>query len=79
MFCLCILSSIVSIDGLKRSSRGLCWLSWAALGAYVGGLGAYVGGPGPLLGLMLAAWAVLGRKVAQTQVGTRSGPVEAGP
>ena len=26
---------------------GLCWRSWAALGAYVGGLGAYVGGLGP--------------------------------
>ena len=28
-------------------SYGLCWRSWAALGAYVGGLG-------PLLGPMLA-------------------------
>ena len=53
-------------------SWGLCWRSWAALRAYVGGLGSllgpmltilvplgtYVGGLGPLLGLMLA---VLGR------------------
>ena len=53
-------------------SYGLCWRSWAVVGAYVsgfgpllgprlavlGGLGAYVGGLGPLLGPMLA---VLGR------------------
>ena len=59
------------MGGLGRS-WGLCWRSWAALGAYVGGpgsllgpmlailgpLGTYVGGLGPLLGLMLA---VLGR------------------
>ena len=36
-------------------SRILCWWSWAALGAYVGGLG-------PLLGLMLLVWAALGPK-----------------
>ena len=35
-------------------SWGICWLSWAALGPYVGCLGAYVGGLGPLLGPMLA-------------------------
>ena len=54
------------------SSQGLCWRSWAALGAYVGGLGlswglcgrswvalgAYDGGLGLLLGPMLE---VLGR------------------
>ena len=51
MFFLCIFSSTFSIDGRSRSSRGLCWRSWTALGAYVGGLG-------PLLGPMLA---VLGR------------------
>ena len=53
-------------------SCGLCWRSWAALGAHVGGLGPlmvtcwkswgilgpYVGGPGPLLGPLLE---VLGR------------------
>ena len=39
-----------------RSSRSLCWRSWAALGAYVGCLGAYVGGLGPFLGPMWAVW-----------------------
>ena len=53
-------------------SQGLCWRSWAALGASVGGLellsgpmwemlgclGASVGGLGSLLGPL---WAVLGR------------------
>ena len=72
MFCLCIFSSTFSIDGRSRSSRGLRWRSWAALGAYVGSLGpllgpmlavlgplgTHVGGLGPLVGLMLA---VLGR------------------
>ena len=57
---------------LLGRSCGLCWRSWAALGAYVGGvgpllgpmfavlspLGTYVGGPGLLLGPMLA---ILGR------------------
>ena len=43
-------------------SCGLCWRSWAALGASVGGLG-------PLLGLMLLVLAALGRKVAQTRAG----------
>ena len=47
MFCLCIFSSTVSTDGRSRSSRGLRWRSWTALGAYVGSLG-------PLLGPMLA-------------------------
>ena len=47
MFCLCVFSSTFSIDGRSRSSRGLRWRSWTALGAYVGDLG-------PLLGPMLA-------------------------
>ena len=52
----------------------VCWLSWAALGPYVGGrgallgpmlavlaaLGAYVGGLGPLLEPMLAVLGPLG-------------------
>ena len=56
---------------------GLCWRSWAALRAYVGGLGlllgpilavlgrfgAFVGGLGPLLGLCLRSWAALGTYV----------------
>ena len=58
MFCLCTFSSTVSIDGRMRSSRSLCWRSWAALGAYVGCLGAYVGGLGSGAGPKLA---VLGR------------------
>ena len=37
-------------------SCGLCWRSWAALGAYVGGLG-------PLLGPVLAVLAALGSSV----------------
>ena len=50
MFCLCIFSSTFSIGGRTQSSRGLCWRSWATLGAYVGGLG-------PLSGHMLAVLA----------------------
>ena len=44
MFCLCMFSSTFSIDGRMRSSRGSCWRSWTAIGAYVGGLGS---GSGP--------------------------------
>ena len=65
-------------------SCGLCWRSWAALGAYVGGLGPLLGpllavlgrlgpksGPGPS---GKAIWqAGRGRKVTQTQAGKRSG------
>ena len=54
MFCLCIFSFTFSIDRRTRSSQGLCWLSWAELGAYVGRLG-------PLLEPMLA---ILGRSLA---------------
>ena len=63
MFCLCAFSSTVSIDGRMRSSRSLCWRSWAALGAYVGCLGAYVGGlgsgSGPKLVVLGPKWSVL--------------------
>ena len=43
---------------LLSPSWGLCWRSWAALGANVRDLGSPVGGLGPLLGPLLA---VLGR------------------
>ena len=79
MFCLCMFSFTFSIDGRTRSSRGLCWRSWAALGAYVGGLGAYVGGLGPMLavlgrswGLFWRSWAALGAYVRG--LGSGSGP-----
>ena len=36
--------------------RGLCWLSWAALGSYVGGLGS---GSGPKLAVLGPKWSVL--------------------
>ena len=45
-------------------SRGLCWQSWSALEASVGGLGPlsgpFVRGPGSAWGLCCRAWAVLG-------------------
>ena len=44
-------------------SWGLCWRSWAALGAYVRDLGAFVGGLVRLLGLMLVVLAALGAYV----------------
>ena len=44
-------------------SWGLCWRSWAALGAYVRDLGPPVGGLGSLLGPMLAVLAALGASV----------------
>ena len=54
----------------RERSWGLCWRSWAALGAYVGGLGctlaargAYVGDLGPLFGLYSRSWAALGAAV----------------
>ena len=49
---------------------GLCWRSWAALGAYVGGLGLLLGlcGPpgsllGPILGILGRPWGLLGAYV----------------
>ena len=53
MCCLCIWSSTFSIDGRMRSSRGLCWRSWAALGAYVRDLGPSVG---PVLAVLGRSW-----------------------
>ena len=58
MFCLCIFSSVFSTDGWTRSSRGLCWRSWVALGAYVGCLGPLLG---PMLAVLGPMLAVLGR------------------
>ena len=49
VFCLSIFSSTFSIDSRPRSSRGLCWRSWTALGAYVGGLGS---GSGPMCAVL---------------------------
>ena len=76
MFCLCIFSSTFSIDGRSRSSRGLCWRSWTALGAYVGGLGPRLG---PMLvvlgrpwGLCCRFWAALSAYVGG--LGSGSGP-----
>ena len=86
MFCLCIFSSTFSIDGRSRSSRGLRWRSWTALGAYVGSLGrswglcwrswaalrAYVGGLGSGSGPKLA---VLGPKWSVLEaIRAKSGP-----
>ena len=61
----------------------LCWRSWAALGAFVGGpdpllspwaaLGAYVGGPGLLLGPVLAVLGPLGTYVGG--LGSLLGPM----
>ena len=45
-------------------SCGLCWRSWAALRAYVGGLGRS-------WGLCWRSLVALGRKVTETQAGTR--------
>ena len=61
-------------------SWSLCWWSWAALGAYVGGLGLLLGPKLAVLGRLGAGevglgpkWSVLGgdqgRKVAQTRAG----------
>ena len=79
------------VDGLPwavmRRSRGLCWRSWSALGAYVGrlgplvgpiwavlgGLGAYVGGLGTLLGPMLAVLGALWPKCGPNPSGSRQG------
>ena len=77
-----------AVLGSSGRSRGLCGRSWVALGASAGAIlgrsWAFVGGLGPLSGPLLAildrswdlcwrSWAVLGRKVAQTQAGRRSG------
>ena len=86
MFCLCIFSSTVSIDSRSRSSRGLRWRSWTALGSYVGGPGlllrpggrsweqirAHVGGLGSGSGPKLPVLACLGAKVVG--LGSGSGP-----
>ena len=66
MFCLCVFSSTFSIDGRSRSSRGLRWRSWTALGAYVGS-------PGRSWGLCWRSWAAL--KAYVGGLGSRSGPM----
>ena len=76
MFCLCIFSSTFSIDGRTRSSRGLCWRSWAALGAYVGGLGPLLG---PMLVVLGRSWGLCWRSWAALRayvggLGSGSGP-----
>ena len=38
-----MLAILVRSRGLSRRSWGVCWRSWAALGAYVGGLGLLLG------------------------------------
>ena len=57
-------------------SCGLCWRSWAALGAYVGGLGALLGPMLAVLGrswdLCWRSWAALGAYVGG--LGSGSGP-----
>ena len=77
MFRLCIFSSTFSIDGRSRSSRGLCWRSWTALGAYVGSLGPLLGPMlavlGRSLGLCWRSWAAL--KAYVGGLGSRSGPM----
>ena len=84
MFCLCIFSSVFSTDGWMRSSRGLCWRSWVALGAYVGCLGPLLGPMLAVLGPMLAvlgcswglcwrSWAALAAYVGG--LGSGSGPM----
>ena len=76
MFCLCICSSTLSIDGRSRSSRGLCWRSWTALGAYVGGLGPRLG---PMLVVLGRSWGLCWRFWAALRayvggLGSGSGP-----
>ena len=76
MFCLCIFSSTVSIDGRSRSSRGLRWRSWTALGAYVGSLGPLLG---PMLAVLGCSWGLCRRSWEQIRahvggLGSGSGP-----
>ena len=72
MFCLYVFSSTFSSDGRTRSSRGLCWRSLAALGAYVGCLG-------PLLGLCWKSWAALRAYVGGLGSGSRPKLAVLGP
>ena len=83
MFCLCIFSSSFSIDGRTRRSRGLCWRSWAALAAHVGGLGPLLGPMlavlGPMLAVLGRSWGLCGRSGAAPGahvggLGSGSGP-----
>ena len=76
-------SSTFSIDGRTRRSRGLCWRSWAALGAYVGGLGPLLGPMlavlGPMLAVLGRSWGLCGRSWAAPGahvggLGSGSGP-----
>ena len=73
-----------ALGSVLSCSWSLCWWSWAALGAYVGGLGLLLGPKLTVLGRLGAGevgldakWSVLvgdqGRKVAQTPAGRRSG------
>ena len=73
----CLGASVDNLGPLSRPmlavlgcSWGLCWRSWAALGAYVGGLGLLLGlcGPsgsllGPILGILGRSWDLLGAYV----------------